>query len=82
MEHLWRQLREAGYTERLFIDEWSYLAIRFESGTPYNKNISLLTLLSLLNDLGIPFAEDYTVVVTRGVHASASEWTCPSEGVS
>lgn len=58
--HVWQQLREAGYTDRLFTDEAGCSAIRFEPATPHAKNISLLTLLFLLNDLGIPFAEDHT----------------------
>ena len=56
---LWQQLREAGYADRLFIDEYGYWAIRFERGTSHFKNISLLTLLFLLNDLGIPFSGDF-----------------------
>jgi hypothetical protein len=60
VEHLWQQLREAGYADRLFIDDSGYSAIRFDPATPHTKNISLLTLLFLLNDLGIPFAEDHT----------------------
>jgi hypothetical protein len=58
--HLWQQLQEAGYADRLFVDEQGYSAIRFIPGTPHAKNIPLLTLLFLLNDLGIPFAEDHT----------------------
>ncbi|HEX3856038.1 MAG TPA: hypothetical protein VHY30_01935 [Verrucomicrobiae bacterium] len=55
---LWPKLKTLGYADRLFIDEWNYWAIRFESGGVHNKNISLLTLLFLLNDLNVPFAED------------------------
>ena len=54
-----QQLREAGYADRLFVDEHGYSAVRFESGTDHFKNISLLTLCFLLNDLGIPFAADF-----------------------
>jgi hypothetical protein len=57
---LWQRLREAGHGDRLFTDEFGYSAIRFEAGVPHAKNISLLTLLFLLNDAGIPFAEDHT----------------------
>jgi hypothetical protein len=60
VQHLWERLGEAGYRDRLFIDEHGYSAIRFEAGNPHAKNISLLTLLFLLNDLSIPFGEDYT----------------------
>jgi hypothetical protein len=60
VEQLWQQLREAGYGDRLFIDEHGYSAIRFEAGNPHARNISLLTLLFFLSDLGVPFAEDYT----------------------
>jgi hypothetical protein len=57
--HLWQQLRKAGYADRLFVDEYGYSAVRFEPGTPHTKNIPLLTLLFLLNDLSIAFAEDH-----------------------
>lgn len=64
VEHLWQRLREAGYQSRLFIDDHGYPSIRFESGTSHPKNISLLTLLFLLNDLGVPFAEDHTQLLS------------------
>jgi hypothetical protein len=56
---LWPKLKALGYADRLFIDEGNYWAIRFEQGNPLNKNISLLTLLFLLNDLNVPFASDF-----------------------
>ncbi len=55
---LWPKLKAAGYGDKLFIDESNYWAIRFESGGSHNKNISLITLLFLLNNLSVPFAED------------------------
>jgi len=55
---LWPKLKTLGYADKLFIDESNYWAIRFEQGNPLNKNILLLTLLFLLNDLNVPFAED------------------------
>ena len=57
--HLWQQLRDAGYGDRLFIDEHGYSAVRFESGTDQFKNNSLLALCFLLNGLDIPFATDF-----------------------
>jgi hypothetical protein len=57
---LWQRLREAGHGDRLFTDEFGYSAISFEAGVPHAKNISLLTLLFLLNDSGFPLAEDHT----------------------
>jgi hypothetical protein len=59
VSHLWPRMREAGYADKLFTDEHGYSAIRFEPGADHFKNIPLLTLLLLLNDLGIPFAADF-----------------------
>ena len=57
---LWNHLRETDYADRLFIDQNGFASVRFDEGTDHFKNISLLQLCFLLNDLGIPFAEDYT----------------------
>ncbi|MEI6322598.1 MAG: hypothetical protein WCP60_05790 [bacterium] len=57
---LWQHLRETDYADRLFIDQYGFASVRFDEGTDHFKNISLLSLCFLLNDLGIPFAEDFT----------------------
>jgi hypothetical protein len=56
---LWSKLKTLGHAEKLFTDEHNYCAVRFEPGGSHDKNISLLTLLFLLNDLSVPFAEDF-----------------------
>ena len=54
------KLAAAGCGDRYFVDEQGYSAIRFNPGGDNAKNISLLTILFLLNDMGVPFAEDHT----------------------
>ena len=93
-EHLWQKLREAGYGDRLFIDERGYSAVRFQPHNPHAKNISLLTLLFLLNDFGIPFADDHTqlwspsgfmrelqtdLVLRKAFHSIAAKSVCAKD---